>query len=145
MPCLHGKPDPSGRACSNGANFRDSTCTAAFAHAHSAWPRLSNQHNRRKSENVHALPFSPHIGVVATRYALHPTLPWANIVLRLQFVFITFSSILKSLLLVFLIPPLYEAVVAEWMANPPRDLQGPFCRGFEPCHHLYLTEGLTAS
>ncbi|GFN94851.1 hypothetical protein PoB_002135700 [Plakobranchus ocellatus] len=34
------------------------------------------------------------------------------------------------------------ASVAQWLASPPRDLQGPFCRGFEPRHQrLGLTEG----
>ncbi|GFN85753.1 hypothetical protein PoB_001225900 [Plakobranchus ocellatus] len=37
----------------------------------------------------------------------------------------------------------FGASVAQWIANPPRDLQGPFCRGFEPRHRRPgLTEGL---
>ncbi|GFO15892.1 hypothetical protein PoB_004239700 [Plakobranchus ocellatus] len=36
-------------------------------------------------------------------------------------------------------------LVAQWLVSPPRDLQGPFCRGFEPRHrHPGLTEGLKA-
>ncbi|GFO35805.1 hypothetical protein PoB_006231000 [Plakobranchus ocellatus] len=32
--------------------------------------------------------------------------------------------------------------VAQWLASSPRDLQGPFCRGFEPRHRRPgLTEG----
>ncbi|GFO44980.1 hypothetical protein PoB_007148500 [Plakobranchus ocellatus] len=34
-------------------------------------------------------------------------------------------------------------LVAQWIVNPIRDLQGPFCRGFEPRHwHPGQTEGL---
>ncbi|GFN86752.1 hypothetical protein PoB_001325800, partial [Plakobranchus ocellatus] len=41
--------------------------------------------------------------------------------------------------------PFNGAPVAQWLASPPRDLQGPFCRGFEPRHwRPGLTEGLKA-
>ncbi|GFO38937.1 hypothetical protein PoB_006544200 [Plakobranchus ocellatus] len=37
------------------------------------------------------------------------------------------------------------ASVAQWLVSPPRDLQGPFCRGFEPRYRRpSLTEGLKA-
>ncbi|GFN75027.1 hypothetical protein PoB_000153300 [Plakobranchus ocellatus] len=35
--------------------------------------------------------------------------------------------------------------VAQWLASPPRDPQGPSCRGFEPRHQRPdVTEGLKA-